>query len=58
MKIVLKDNSQPYSLHTARRVPIPSMKKVEEELARMKKAGIIEEIAEPTEWCSPMVPVP
>ncbi|KAK7100952.1 hypothetical protein V1264_023813 [Littorina saxatilis] len=33
------------------------MKKVEEELERMKKAGIIEEITEPTDWCSPMVPV-
>ncbi|KAK7109817.1 hypothetical protein V1264_013798 [Littorina saxatilis] len=56
-KIVLEENSQPYSLHTARRVPIPLMKKVEEELERMKKAGIIEEITEPTDWCSPMVPV-
>jgi len=33
------------------------MPKVEEELKRMEEAGIIEKVAEPTEWCAPMVPV-
>ncbi|KAL8584671.1 hypothetical protein ACOMHN_002400 [Nucella lapillus] len=42
---------------TARRVPIPLVKKVKEELERMKNSGIIEEVTKPTDWCAPMVPV-
>ena len=57
VKIKLKENSEPYSLSTPRRIPIPIMRKVEMELKRMKTLGVIEEISEPTDWCSPMVPV-
>ena len=31
--------------------------KVEKELKRMKVNGVIEEVTEPTEWVSPIVPV-
>ena len=55
--IALSDNHSPYSVHTARRVPLPLMPKVKTELQRLEKAGIIEPIEEPTDWCAPIVPV-
>ena len=48
VKIVLKENAQPYSVATARRIPILLLPKVE---------GVISSVSEPTEWCAPMVPV-
>lgn len=57
VKIVLKEDSQPSAITVARRVPIPILPKVKEELERMKTAGVIEEITRPTPWCAPMVPV-
>ena len=57
IKIALKDDAQPYSQHTARRIPIPLLPKVEAELQRMEKDGVIERITEPTDWCAPIVPV-
>lgn len=58
VKIVLQDNAQPYAVCTARRVPIPLLEAVKEELAWMEANDIIEAMTEPTEWCAPMVPVP
>ena len=57
VKIMLKGNAQPYSVSTARRVPIPLMPKVKAELERMERKGVISSVSEPTEWCAPMVPV-
>ena len=42
---------------TARRVPFPLMNSVKEVLKRMVDSGTIRVITEPTDWCSPMVPV-
>lgn len=55
--ITLTDKHTPYSVATARRVPIPLMQKVKEELDRLKSVGIIMPIEEPTDWCAPIVPV-
>ena len=57
VKIKMKNDARPYSVTTARRIPIPLLGKVEKELKRMKDNGVIEEVTEPTEWVSPIVPV-
>ena len=57
VKIRLKPDAVPYSLHTARRIPIPLMEKVKAELNRMEREGVIKKITEATEWCAAMVPV-
>ena len=58
VKIKLKTDAQPYSISAARRIPFPLYDKVKAELDRMIQDDIIQEVTEPTEWCSPMVPVP
>ena len=57
IKIRLRDDATPYSISTARRIPLPLLPKVEQELQRMEENGVIERITEPTDWCAPMVPV-
>lgn len=47
-----------FDLTTPRRVPIPMLPAVEEELRRMEQLDVIEKVDQPTEWCSPMVVVP
>lgn len=58
VKITLQENAEPYAVYAARRIPIPLMKPVKEELDRMEAEGIIERVREPTEWCAPIVPAP
>lgn len=57
VKIHLKEDAQPYAVHTARQVLLPLFQKVKEELKRMEEKDIIERVTEPTDWCAPMVPV-
>ena len=56
--IKLKPDAVPYSLKTPRRIPLPLMPKVKNELERMEKIGVISRVEEPTDWCSGMVVVP
>ena len=49
VKIILKEDAEPYSVATAGRIPIPLLDKVKTELERMKKNNIIEEITDPTD---------
>ncbi|KAK7912494.1 hypothetical protein WMY93_012705 [Mugilogobius chulae] len=56
--IVLKPGAQPFSVSTPRRISLPLLPKVKEELSRMEQQGVISKGEQPTEWCAPMVVVP
>ena len=56
--IKLKEGATPFALTTPRRVPIPLLPKVKEELRRMENMGVITRIDEATDWCAGMVVVP
>ena len=56
--ICLKEGARPFSLSTPRRVAIPLLPKVKEELTRMEALGVIERVEQPTEWCAGLVVVP
>lgn len=45
-------------VHAPRKVPVPQRAKVDEELKRMEKLGVIVRQEEPTEWVNSLVVVP
>lgn len=47
VKINLKENAEPYAVHTSRRVPLPLLPKVK---AEIEENGVIEKITQPTDW--------
>ena len=49
-QIKLKDNATPYSLYVPRNVPIPLRPKVEQELNRMERLGVISKVTTPAAW--------
>ena len=51
----LREGVTPFNLATSRRIPIPLLPKVREEVKRMEDMGVIEKVDQPTEWCSPVV---
>ena len=57
-KIALKDEISPFALSVPRRVAIPLLPRVKQELERMESQGIISRVEAPTDWCSGMVVVP
>ena len=57
-EIRVKEDARPYTLSTPRRIAIPLLLKVREELSRMESMDVIERVTEPTDWCSGMVVVP
>ena len=56
--IRLKDRVTPFALSTPRRVAVPLLPKVREELDRMERIAVILKVHEPTDWWSGMVVVP
>ena len=57
VEIKLRGDATPYCVTTARKVPFPLMDAVKAELDKTLEDGIVREVTEPTDWCSPMVPV-
>ena len=55
--VKLKPDAKPFALTTPRRVPVPLLSKVKEELAHMEQMHVISKVDEPTEWCAGMVVV-
>lgn len=53
----IKNDSTPYAIHSARRIPFHLMKLVKEALQKMVSDDIIESVSAPTEWASAIVPV-
>ena len=56
--IELKPNATPFAVRTPRRMSLPLMPRVKQELQRLQDLNIIRPVDEPTEWCAPIVPVP
>ena len=56
--IRLEEGAKPFALMVLRRVAIPLLQLVKEELSRMEKLGVISRVNQPTEWCAGMVVVP
>lgn len=52
VKIEPRPDTKPYSIATPRRIPFLILPQ-EEELKRMQSLGIIEEVKEATDWCTP-----
>ena len=57
VNIVLNENVVPYNLTTPQRVSQPLTPKVEAEIQKMLKEGVILPVEKETDWCSPLVPV-
>jgi len=57
-EISLKEGAKPHALSTPRRVAIPLLPRVKEELEQMEQLGVIERVEQPTEWCAGLVVVP
>ena len=49
--IRLREGAQPFALNTPRRVPVPLMQAVKDELDRMQRLGVIEPVENPTVVC-------
>lgn len=56
--IKVKDDAEPYAVHSPRRVPHPILPKLKTELDRLQDLGVISPVTTPTEWCAPIVVVP
>ena len=57
-EIKTDETVEPFNLTAPRRIPIPLLPKVKEEIAHMENLGVIECVEQPTKWCSLIVVVP
>ena len=51
-EIQVKPDAQPFSLDTARNIPLPLCDKVKQELDAMEAQGVISKVQQPTPWCA------
>ena len=58
VRIRLKDGATSYQLSAPRRVALPLLDSLKQELKRMEELDVIRKIDKPTEWCHPTVVVP
>ena len=56
--IKIDSTIEPYAISTPRRVPLPLMASVKEELERLESLDVIMPVQEPTPWRAPIVVVP
>ena len=56
--ITIKPEIKPYAVLAPRRIPLPLMKAVKQELDRLEGLQVIRRVTEPSDWCSPLVVVP
>ena len=56
--IQLRSDAKPFSLYSARHIPLPLRSQVKTELSRMESLGVISRVDQPTTWCAGMVVVP
>ena len=56
-EILVKPDAWPFSLSTARNIPLPLRDKVKQELDVIETQGIISKVQQPTPWCVGMVVV-
>ena len=54
-EIKLQPDAKPFSLGTARNIPLPLYDKVKQELNDMEAQGVISKVQNPTQWCAGMV---
>ena len=54
-EIKLCPGAKPFSLGTARNIPLPLRDKVKQELNDMEAQGVISNVQNPTQWCAGMV---
>ena len=50
--IKLQEGAKPFALTVPRRVAVPLMKPVKEELEGMEQLGVIARVSQPTDWCA------
>ena len=56
--IQLKDDARSFAISTTRRVAIPLLEPVKQELQCKEDVGVIAKVEQPIEWCAGMVLVP
>ena len=56
--IQLKPDAQPYAVYIHRRIPLPLIPKVKDEIYQLLSLGVIERVDVPTEWSAPIVVAP